>query len=176
MRVRGFTLAEIMVVVVVIGVASAVAVPGIVTMVKASQGEQAVVESSSVLAAARDSARGRGVCLDYVLQNATSVAGSDIPPRATHVAPPYAVRIYLADCPGEPTLPVGTNRLMLDRKVSQLVTNVTLVVDAAETDRLHFNRDGGLISPACDALLTAEVSSLVRKFRIFPAAGTIEEL
>lgn len=162
---RAFTLTEIMVVVVIIGIVAAISVPGIAEMAARAEGDRALRENASVIAAARDNARGRGACLDYVQRPAFPQLG------------PYVVDVFVVACPGE-ALP-ATPQFVITRPVSPSITSLVARpvvggVPGAPTDTVHFSRDGSLYAPIAMLQVEAVVNGAVRRFRVYPAAGTVE--
>jgi prepilin-type N-terminal cleavage/methylation domain-containing protein len=158
---RGFTLLEVMVVLAIVGVLSASAVPSIVDMVKKADGEQAIVEATTSLAAARDSARNRAMCLDYVQTPATPNSG------------PYTLKVFDVACPGESA---RERRFVFERAVSPTITSLVMTPmtpAAVPVDTIHFDRNGALYAPIARMRIDVVVNGSPRAYSIYPAAGTI---
>ncbi len=173
---RAFSLIEVMVVLAVIGVLTAASVPGISAMVVRANGDSVLRENAAGFAVARDNARGRGVCLDYVLRSATVARPATYPPIAAVGAGPYELDIWAVACPGE----VGAAQFIVTREVSPILTQMSILPiiggtpQAPDLDRVHFHRDGSLYDPVAPLLVESTCSGVQRRFRVFPAAGTIE--
>jgi Tfp pilus assembly protein FimT len=150
-----------MAVLAIIGVLSASAVPSIVDMVKKAEGEQALVESASALAGARDGARSQGVCLDYVQSPGNPNAG------------PYTLQVFEVTCPGES--PPRERRLVFERAASPSITSLAVTVPgtALRVNAIHFDRNGALYDPVARLRVDAVVNGAPRSYSIYPAAGTI---
>ncbi|MDP2339528.1 MAG: prepilin-type N-terminal cleavage/methylation domain-containing protein [Deltaproteobacteria bacterium] len=161
---RAFTLIELIIVVAVIGIAAAVAVPNIVAMAGRAEGDKAVREAASAVAAARDGARGSGVCLDYVQRPPPPSPG------------PYQIDIFRVACPNEPAFlsPILIGSRPLSPRITLARASQTLGGSTTVTDRVHFSRDGSIINPSATVCVEAVVDGVDRKFHIYPAAGTIE--
>lgn len=176
---RAFSLVEIMIVVVIIAVVSAIAIPGIRAMAARAEGDRALRENAVAVAAARDNARGRGVCLDYIVRRQATSRPTSYPASAGPVgAGPYEVDVWVVTCPGDPVVP-GVPGFIFTRDVADSITQVTVRsvigdVFGAPTDRVHFQRDGSLYDPVAKIQVDAVVNGVARKFKVFPAAGTIE--
>ncbi len=152
-----------MVVVVIVGVLSASATPSIVDMVKKAEGEQALVESASALAEARDRARSEGTCIDYIQS----------PPQAN--AGPYTLQVVEVDCPGADRTP-GNPHVVFERAVSKSITSLrmtALIESGVSTGRIHFDSNGAVYQPMAQVRVDAVVNGTNRGYSIYPAAGTI---
>lgn len=173
---RAFSLIEVMVVVVIIGVLAAVGIPSISSMVVKADGDRVLRENASGFAAARDNARGRGVCLDYILRPDTEPVPGSYPAPTTPGPGPYDLDIWAVPCPGQ----AGPSALVTTRDVPSSLTQMRIrpiiggVPEGPGIDRVHFNRDGSLYGPVAPVLVEGTANGLVRRFRVFPAAGTIE--
>jgi len=173
---RAFSLIEVMVVVVIIGVLAAVGVPSISSMVARADGERVLRENATGFAAARDNARGRGVCLDYILRPDSVPLSPTFPAPAVPGPGPYDVDIWAVPCPGQ----AGPAAYIMTRDVPPGLTQMRIrpivggVPEGPGIDRVHFHRDGSLYGPVAPVLVEGTTNGVVRRFRVFPAAGTIE--
>lgn len=151
-----------MVVLAIVGVLSASAVPSIVDMVKKAEGEQAVIESASALAAARDGARSQALCLDYVQSPTNPNAG------------PYSLKVFEVSCPGGDA---RAPRLVFERAASPTITSLSVTALSTRgperVDTIHFDRNGALYGPVAQMRVDAIVNGSPRAYSIYPAAGTI---
>lgn len=178
MQRRAFTLAEVMVALVIIGVLAAVSIPGIRQLASRAEADRAVRENATAVAAARDNARGRGVCLDYIVREASRVRPVDYP--AGVIVPgigPYEIDIWAVDCVGDPdnpTLPSFVFTRSVAESISQVLIRPVIGTPQAPTDRVHFHRDGSLYDPVAQIQVDATVDGAPRRFKVYPAAGTIE--
>lgn len=168
---RAFTLLEMTIVIAAIGVMAAIAMPGISEMVQNERAMGVAVENATAMAAVRDNARNRGVCLDYVQSPCFPAKG------------PYSFTIQQVTCPGDrvdPSLP----KVLTVRDVSPTVDAINIrpvfINDLGEetfgstTDVLHFDRQGSLYRPASVFQVDATINSNEKTYRIYPAAGTVE--
>jgi prepilin-type N-terminal cleavage/methylation domain-containing protein len=165
---RGFTLLELMVVALVVAVVAALTIPSIASLSRAAAATAAVDKTKGVVAIARDQARGLGLCLL-------------VQPTPAFPAPgPYALQVSQVGCAGDQPLPGEPIPLRLEPLSSQ-ITSLRLrqvVNDAvgADVTAVRFTRDGSLESPRTTVQVDATVDGLPRAYRIYPSAGTIEEV
>ena len=163
--VRAFTLLEVMVVVVIVGILSAAGAPSIVHMLDASAAQRSLVESVSTVAVARDSARGFGTCLEYTMRPAPPAKG------------PYTFEVVAVSCPGDsgPVVrtPIGAPQAMSPKLTQILVRPVIGGVLRDPIDTIRFDRSGGLYDPTAELRVDGVYGGEQRRFTIFPAAGTI---
>ena len=174
--VRAFTLLEVMVVVVIVGILSALGGPSIVRMVGASESNRALVESVTMVSTARDSARGFGTCLEYKMEPGPPAAG------------PYTVKLAAISCPGDSGLavstPIGSPQPM-SRTLTQLTVRPVISWTGggegagpggelgAPIDTIRFDRSGALYDPIAELRFDGVYNGEKRSFTVFPAAGTI---
>ena len=163
--VRAFSLVELMVVTAIIGVLAAAGFPSLSAAVKRAAIEGAVIETATGFSTARDRARGAGVCVDYALFDPTPATDDR-----------YTINITKVSCPGDPvTAPeamVTAKRLSAD--IAQLdVQAVIGGVAGTPVGVVHFNRDGGIFNPVAEMRITGIYNGEVRRFSVYPAAGTI---
>ena len=173
---RAFSLIEVMIVVVIIGVLAAVGIPSISSMLVKADGDRVLRENATGFAAARDNARGRGVCLDYILRPDTEPVPGTYPAPTTPGPGPYDLDIWAVPCPGQqgPSALVTTRDLPSSLSQMRIRPIIGGIPIGPGIDRVHFNRDGSLYNPVAPVLVEGTANGLVRRFRVFPAAGTIE--
>lgn len=154
-----------MIVVVIVGVLSALGAPSIARMLEASESKRGVVESAASISIARDSARGFGTCLEYLVQPAAPAPG------------PYVVELFAVSCPGDSGPPVRT-KLGFTKPLSKQLTLMTIRpiiggLPQAPVDAIRFDRSGALYDPVAELRIDGVFGGKPRVFHIYPAAGTI---
>lgn len=156
-----------MVVVAMIGVLAAVSAPSISSMVANADSQQSLVESAGGVAGARDSARGLGMCIDYVLHD---------PEPAFEDR--YSLDINGVPCPDDPpgafpSVPIVTRKL-LSKNISRITIQPMLSGSlGAPIKTIRFDRNGGLHSPAAELHCSGVYRGQERLFIVYPAAGTV---
>ena len=168
MRLRAFTLIEVMIVAMIFAIVAAIAAPSIVAIVRANAGRDVVERVKSELAAVRDRARGRDACFRFAPTPAFPTAG------------PYVLAVEAVACAGEPALagpPVAVSAAAMSPKLKQLQmrTLVNGQPNQAVTS-ITFDRDGALSSPTAAVRFDLLVDETRRALLLYPAAGTIEEI
>lgn len=154
-----------MIVVVVVGVLSALGAPSISRMLEASESSRALVESAATVSVARDSARGFGTCLEYLVQPSPPAAG------------PYTVELFAVSCPGDSGAPVRT-RLGAPKAMSRKLTQLSMrpIIGGTQrepVDAIRFDRNGALYDPIAELRIEGLYNGEQRVFTIYPAAGTV---
>jgi prepilin-type N-terminal cleavage/methylation domain-containing protein len=168
MRARAFTLFELMIVVAIFAVLSALAVPSIVSLVRANAGREVVERVKTEVAIARDRARGRDACFRFASDPAAPAPG------------PYVLSIEPVACPGETSstassIPTSTEAMGPKLRELKMRRVVNGNPDATVTS-LTFGRDGSLASPLAAVRFDLVVDDSKHAFLLYPAAGTIEEI
>lgn len=153
-----------------IGVMSAIAAPSVVDMVRSSKADQVATENAMLMAAVRDNARNRGLCLDYVIRPAPPTKG------------PFTLSVMDVACPDDvpraPTLleerPLSSSIESLDVRAVFFEPGSPRPVFGASLDTVHFNRTGGLYRPSAVIQIDGVINGKPRTYRVFPAAGTVQ--
>ncbi len=153
-----------MVVVVIVGVLSAVGAPSIARLLQNASSQRALVESAATVSTARDSARGFGTCLEYLVEPP--------PPRKG----PYSVRVFAINCPDDGTSvrkEIGVPQALSPKLTELLIRPVRDGYPGDTIAAIHFDRSGGLYDPVAELRLEGIYDGEPRHFSVFPAAGTV---
>jgi len=158
---RAFTLIELMIVVAMIGVLSALAVPSFLTQIQAQKVRAAALTVESFLSEARELARRRSQCVDV------SVSGQVISFQAWQDCTGLDI-----DGLGSPTLATALPAFSRSLKLPTLVQLGTF---STGDGKLVFNQSGGTVytTPTTFEVRNAETSAVIARFTIYPAAGAI---
>jgi len=154
-----------MIVVVVVGVLSALGAPSISRMLEASESKRALVESAASVSVARDSARGFGTCLEYRVQPSPPAPG------------PYTLELFAVSCPGDSGTAVrtrlGAPKAMSTKLTSLFIRPIIGGVARDAIDTIRFDRSGALYDPIAELRVEGIYGGERRIFTIYPAAGTV---
>ena len=158
---RAFTLIELMMVVAMIGVLSALAVPSFLTQIQEQKVRAAALTVESFLSEARELARRRHQCVDV------SISGQVLSYQAWQDCTGLDI-----DGLGSPTLVTAQPAFSRSLKVPALVQ---LGSFSTGDGKLVFNQIGGAVysSPTTFEVRNAETSAPVARLTIYPAAGAI---
>ena len=125
--VKAFSLLELMVVVAMMGVMAAIALPNIVSEVRRADGERATLQVAGGIVAARDAARSRGACVDFVRNAAAVIVAEDVLDALRlqqRSGPDLAIdthqRFFTQD--RQPTLSPTTDGFVVEWQVAQVRT------------------------------------------------------
>lgn len=153
-----FTILEVMVVVAMVGVLSAAALPDLVAMTQRAQGLEATRGIATALGLARDQARNGRRCVD--------VAVSSTPPltlTTSQVACPD-------DVPPPPDLTLSTTSV--STRISTLeLRPIDGGFDGTPVQRLRFGRDGSLLQPFATIAIDVGGAHFTRTMFLYPVAG-----
>ncbi len=158
---RAFTLIEVMIVVVIIGVVAAAASPTLYEAIRRSRAAGTLDETLTALAVVRDDARGNAVCL--------RVTPSSTAPIQLQVA-----EIACAGAAATGTFPARVE--VLDANVTALrVRRLVGGTPGADLTAFDLDKDGAL-SPTTTLQFDLTIAGQPRRLLMYPAAGVLEEV
>lgn len=148
-----------MVVVAMMGVMAAIALPNIVSGVRRADGERATLQVAGGIVAARDAARSRGACVDFVQEPAAPAPG------------PYLLRTAQVPCPGR----LGDSRLISEVRLPPILSRLAMrpVQGSTPTGTVHFDPDGAVSNPFDVVEIITSVDGVNRTVTVFPVAGVV---
>lgn len=146
-----------MVVVAMVGVMAAIALPNIVSGVRRADGERATLQVAGGIVAARDAARSRGACVDFVQEPAAPAPG------------PYLLRTAQVPCPGS----TGTSLLIAEVRLPTVLGQLSMrpVRQRTPIGTVHFDPEGATSNPFDVVEITTSVDGVNRTVTVFPVAG-----
>ena len=148
-----------MVVVAMMGVMAAVALPNIVNGVRRADGERATLQVAGGIVAARDAARTRGACVDFVQEPAAPAAG------------PYVLRTAQVPCPGSTGLSVLIAEVRLPTVLREL--SMRPARERSPIGTVHFDPEGATSNPFDVVEITTAIDGVKRTVTVFPVAGVV---
>jgi len=152
-RSRGFSLVEVMAVVAIVGVVTAIATPGISQAVQRAQAVAALDRIESTLRDARNEARRRRVCVNVAAPSLDAGVG-----RALRIAVDVA-------CDGDFVDPGDAVRAAVD-------VGALRFPDAVGGEGVTFGPRGGLRAGS-PALVEGTAAGSSRLYRVLPAIGAV---
>lgn len=156
---RAFTILEVMVVVAMVGVLSAAALPDLVAMTQKSQALEAMRGLGTALGVARDESRNERRCVDVTLSSSA----------------PFSLTTSHVACPDDPP-PAAPAQVLSTTVLSERLASVELRpidggFDGTPVQTLRFGRDGSLLAPFATIAIDVGGTHFSKTMFLYPIAG-----
>jgi type II secretory pathway pseudopilin PulG len=149
-----------MIVVSMAGIMAAIAVPNIVGTVRRADGERASLQVAASITSARDIAKTRSACVDFIQEPCGPGPG------------PFLLRTVIVACQGDDTTPPT---LVSETRLPAGLTTLAMrpAGGISPVDVLHFDIEGALTSPFSTIQVDTAFDDVARAFTVFPVSGLV---